>query len=365
MGDLSPPAIDTDGTIYVATGDNKLYAVNPDGTKKWEINEGTTSSPLIGTDGTIYFGNIVLNKDGTKKYEYLGGIEVSAIGDDGTMYFKSMDGLYALSSDGKILWDFNFDRTFGTNHMNRPRIYGLSIGIDGSIYIGCHSGIFFDNPRFYAIFSDSRGLANLAWPKFGGNQFNSGVSHYISTKFFADSTSGELPLTVHFQDSSEGNIYSWLWDFGDSSTSTEQSPLHVYNKAGSFTVSLITTNPSRSDTVVKDDYIVVGDPTSIIDDPTPKEFCLYNNYPNPFNPSTVIKYSLPEQSHVKLKVFNILGGEVSTLVDKMQPQGNYLVGFDGSGFSSGIYFYRIKASNYVETKKMIPPTLICQLISVK
>ncbi|MDX1701425.1 MAG: T9SS type A sorting domain-containing protein, partial [Melioribacteraceae bacterium] len=85
----------------------------------------------------------------------------------------------------------------------------------------------------------------------------------------------------------------------------------------------------------------------------PDHYVLLNNYPNPFNPRTKIEYSISEQSPVNLKVYDVLGTEVSTLVNKEQPQGNYEVEFDGSEFTSGIYFYRLNAGEFVETKKMI------------
>lgn len=73
-----------------------------------------------------------------------------------------------------------------------------------------------------------------------------------------------------------------------------------------------------------------------ISNETPTEFDLHQNYPNPFNPSTTIKYSIPKQSNVTLKVFDVLGSEVTTLVNKEQSQGNYEVEFDGSELTSGI-----------------------------
>lgn len=84
-----------------------------------------------------------------------------------------------------------------------------------------------------------------------------------------------------------------------------------------------------------------------------QKYALSNNYPNPFNPSTIINYSIPKQSNVTLKVFDILGREVNTLVNQVQPQGNYKVELDGTSLSSGIYFYRLQAGEFVETKKMI------------
>jgi Secretion system C-terminal sorting domain len=82
-------------------------------------------------------------------------------------------------------------------------------------------------------------------------------------------------------------------------------------------------------------------------------FNIFNNYPNPFNPSTTIKYSIPKQNNVTLKVVDVLGSEITTLVNKEQPQGNYEVEFDGSALTSGIYFYRIQSGDFVDTKKMI------------
>ncbi|MFC2085245.1 kelch repeat-containing protein [Bacteroidota bacterium] len=82
-------------------------------------------------------------------------------------------------------------------------------------------------------------------------------------------------------------------------------------------------------------------------------FMLMQNYPNPFNPSTKIQYSIPKQSSVILKVFDVLGSEVATIVNKEQPQGFYEVDFDGSNLSNGIYFYQLKAGDVLQTKKMI------------
>ncbi len=82
-------------------------------------------------------------------------------------------------------------------------------------------------------------------------------------------------------------------------------------------------------------------------------YLLYQNYPNPFNPTTVIDYKIPRSGLVTLKIYDILGREVATLVDDEKPAGNYKVSFDGSRLSSGIYFYRIQAGDYVSVKKMI------------
>ncbi|MCW8802932.1 MAG: T9SS type A sorting domain-containing protein, partial [Ignavibacteriaceae bacterium] len=77
------------------------------------------------------------------------------------------------------------------------------------------------------------------------------------------------------------------------------------------------------------------------------------NFPNPFNPTTSIRYEIPEQSIVTLIVYDVLGGEVATLVNEEKPIGNYEVEFNARSLASGIYFYQLKAGNYIKTKKML------------
>ena len=80
---------------------------------------------------------------------------------------------------------------------------------------------------------------------------------------------------------------------------------------------------------------------------------LFQNYPNPFNPTTSVRYTIPEEGHVSLKVFNALGVEVANLVDSVEPAGDYVVEFNGENLASGIYFLQLKAGGYINIKKMI------------
>jgi hypothetical protein len=85
----------------------------------------------------------------------------------------------------------------------------------------------------------------------------------------------------------------------------------------------------------------------------PIAYSLHQNYPNPFNPSTTISYQLPRQSHVTLKVFDVLGREVATLVNAIEPPGFKSINFNSNGLSTGVYYYRLQASSYVDTKKLV------------
>jgi hypothetical protein len=80
---------------------------------------------------------------------------------------------------------------------------------------------------------------------------------------------------------------------------------------------------------------------------------LSQNYPNPFNPSTKIKYSVPNSSQVVIKIFDILGNEIETLVNEEKPAGTYEVTWYAEQLPSGVYFYQLRAGSFVQTKKML------------
>jgi hypothetical protein len=91
----------------------------------------------------------------------------------------------------------------------------------------------------------------------------------------------------------------------------------------------------------------------IVEITTPSQFALFQNYPNPFNPVTVIKYQLPVNSFVTLKIYDILGKEVKTLVNGNHDVGTYTIEFDGNELASGMYIYKLQSGDLVETRKMI------------
>ena len=85
---------------------------------------------------------------------------------------------------------------------------------------------------------------------------------------------------------------------------------------------------------------------------TPLSFVLNQNYPNPFNPKTIITYQIPEKSQVEIKIFDLLGREMKTLVNKPHDAGVFSVEFDATKFTSGTYIYQLKAGDFLEKKKM-------------
>jgi flagellar hook assembly protein FlgD len=94
--------------------------------------------------------------------------------------------------------------------------------------------------------------------------------------------------------------------------------------------------------------------TDIGENPSsPNVYRLYDNYPNPFNPSTTLRYSLPEASFTSIKIYDALGNEVSSLMNETKSAGTYEVEFNATDLSSGIYYYTLQAGSFTQTKKMI------------
>jgi len=182
----------------------------------------------------------------------------------------------------------------------------------------------------------------------------------LEVDFSADTTMGIAPLTVQFVDMSLIGMFgetSWSWDFDndDVEDSNEQHPVYTYTTPGSYTVKLTITCGEVSHTKIKEDYIIVqseGSPGRS-DGQILYEYSLYQNYPNPFNPITEIKYALPKECWVRLEVYDILGQRVISLVKGWQEAGYKSVRWDAGSLSSGIYFYRLQAGDFVETRKMV------------
>jgi len=260
-----PPAIDSDGTIFVITSDSLFYAISPNGLTKWEFRTKGhfRTSPVIGTDGTIYICSsdsvfYALNPDGTVKWESEHDINYPTIGANGIIYGNSSYKLYAINPDGSIKWDYNHGSWRSS----------LAIDSDGTIYTGSGDG------KLHAVYSNSNGLANSPWPKYMHDNRNTGNA---------------------------------------------QTPLPVKE-----------------------------DKTEI-----PKRYALYPMYPNPFNPVTHIKFSLPKAGRAKIYVYNILGQKVVRLLDAKKIAGIYEVIWNASHFSSGMYFICFESGSFVKVRKCL------------
>jgi PKD repeat protein len=149
------------------------------------------------------------------------------------------------------------------------------------------------------------------------------------------------------------NIDSWLWTFGDGSTSTEQNPSHTFTQTGNHTISLTVTIDTTSYMVSRTDYVKVTTPTNVeVLGDLPRTTTLYQNYPNPFNPTTTIPYDLSKAGFVRLVVYDILGKPLQVLESSHQSVGKHFSSFNASSLSTGVYFYILEVDNNRFIKRM-------------
>ena len=149
-------------------------------------------------------------------------------------------------------------------------------------------------------------------------------------------TEMSIPLDILFS-TVKSNVIRLIFETNSSTspyTQTDIDPFDYKNKFYTYTLKTVTgVNDKSSEGILT--------------------LNLSLNYPNPFNPSTLIQYRVPAGGLVTLKVFDVLGREIRTLVNEYRSGGNYTVSFDASKFASGIYFYQLRSGNYVSTKKML------------
>jgi len=127
----------------------------------------------------------------------------------------------------------------------------------------------------------------------------------------------------------------------------------VPNKPSDQCLIKITEIPSGIVIDQSDAVFTINSVVSVEKENLPDKYDLMQNYPNPFNPSTSIEYTVPSNEYVSLKVYDILGNEIVTLVNQQKEAGKYKVEFDASSISSGIYYYKIQAGNFIQVRKMI------------
>lgn len=168
---------------------------------------------------------------------------------------------------------------------------------------------------------------------------NSNLNATLRMYYDESELNGNSEENLRLAKSADGSNQSWMMIGGTANISENYVEQTGISELSYWTL----TDVTKSITNVVED----------IETGVPDRFAILQNYPNPFNPSTVIKFQLPEASNVVIKVFDVLGKEVAILVNEELNSGYYSVSFDGSGLSSGVYYYTFKANNFHSSNKML------------
>jgi hypothetical protein len=196
---------------------------------------------------------------------------------------------------------------------------------------------------------------NFSEPGFNGTSPGCDGSncHALEDGLVSASVTGlDVAITVNTTSSVAGELVDANGTVVAVNNSTGNNPFTLTAPSpGTYTVNAGFKSPSprRWDSVMVNISI-----TDVGEDPSnPTEYRLYDNYPNPFNPSTILRYSIPEASFTTITIFDALGNEVSSLVNETKTAGTYEVEFNAIDLSSGIYYYTLQAGSFNQTKKMI------------
>ena len=174
----------------------------------------------------------------------------------------------------------------------------------------------------------------------GGAQYNWRIGYATSSTFSGPWTKDTSILIDVTPGSWENNFVGFPSVIEDSDSNLYKMWYSSQTSTGPYGIGYATSDKIPSS--------VEGDEVSL-----PQKFYLEQNFPNPFNPSTKIKYSVPKSSKVIIKVFDVLGNEIETLVNEEKPTGIYEITWYAEQLPSGVYFYQLKAGSFVSTKKMI------------
>ena len=390
--DASALAVDGSGNVHVTgysygSGTSKDYATvkyNSNGDTLWvrryngpgNSDDDATSFAVDGSgnvyvtgssygSGTSYYdyATIKYNSNGDTLWvrRYSGpenGLDNAsslAVDGSGNVYVTGLSYGVGTSSDyATIKYNSNGDTLWVRRYNGPGNSYdkATSLAVDGSgnVYVtGLSDGL--DTSSVFATIKynsngDTLWVRKYNGPESGGN----------GASFLAVDSSGNVYITcnsdgiVTVKYSSTGNE-EWASHYG---TDYPRFPYGIrVDKTGNVYVggnTMISRSTSFYTTIK-----YVQTPTAVEERSTsvPSNFSLEQNYPNPFNPTTTISYQLPISSKVTLRIYDLLGREVATLVNQEESAGWKEVEWDASSIASGIYFYKLQANNFIETKKML------------
>jgi photosystem II stability/assembly factor-like uncharacterized protein len=344
-----------------------------DGGKNWNIYFSSTPDTQLNSITTINnfiwavgnFGQVVCSKNNGSTFEifFLPAYWLSDVyfidENKGFIVGGNVEGEFFLTTDAGLTWD-SLQTTPKSEGFNKIKFSSDSIG-----YMSSNEGIYKSTDQGntwqlvnMGFFQTLETINNSVWTSSMNNLIfttNQGLSWNtvevyeidivaitIESISFADINNGWLSVSDGRRYKTSDGGFSW----------TEEERL-----AGVSLNSIKFLNKNCGWAVGSGGIILhYGNKTTDIDDgqiSLIEKYHLSQNYPNPFNPVTTIKFSVPEISYVTFKVYDMLGKEITALVNEEKPAGSYEVKFDGSNLSSGIYFYQLKAGSFIQTKKMI------------
>lgn len=327
----------------VSVGNNGAIVLSTNTGNTWSVSASGTSANLYGVDfNNIYYfaagdnGTIVYSLDGSNWFPLSSGTTRNLKAVSLSNQFAS--NVIAVGEKGTIIRSTDSGTNWTNVSLSDTTINFYDISKKGTYYTdGNNFCIVGTGGRIYK--STNGGATWVQKPSGTTNNLRSIYQHTADSIVVVGDNG-----TVRF---STNGGESWFTDSYFNSPSTRNY------KAVSLVNRDYKTYSALSDTIwfVSEESFIIG--IEPISTEVPNGFSLYQNYPNPFNPGTVIRFQVSSSSSVKLIVYDVTGREIETLVDHQLGAGSYIVDFDGSRIASGVYYYKLIANDFVETRKMV------------
>ncbi len=349
--EVTMPNIDLEGNIYITNDNGYLFSITPQGELKWKVkyNEGFFGrTPVFSPDGeTLYIAGgdsclYAINLDSSLKWKFECGVIQRApmVDSQGNIYFlpnQLPQFFHSLFDNGDIRWKYEIQNLGPFDSFSIP-----TIDYEGNIYVIAVDTVHAPSRLLLSL----NYAGKLRWKYIFDNEYedirqpiicdSEGTVYVGSTwgyYYYAISNEGELKWKLPLNDYQVDNTGAIAED------GTLYLGVHKNSLFTGFEKTLI---------AIRDTGVA-----SLKDEESPTEFTLHQNYPNPFNPTTSIEYQVASTEKVSIKVYDVLGREIRTLVNEQKSPGSYSVNFDASNLSSGIYFYVLEAGNVRLSKKMM------------
>jgi len=307
------------------------------------IFAGTENSVYLSTNNGTTWTQTALNNKSVISLVTLGNNIFAGTADSSGVYLSTNNGT-----------------TWTQTALNNLNVYSLAVlgnnifaGTENSVYLSTNNG---------TTWTESFTIGAMSFATFGNNIFvgTNGYGVFLSTNNGSNwTTIGLWNQYVYSLTVLENNIFAGMGN--GVYLSTNNGTIWIGKNQGFYPIPwvlglLITNNYIFAGTYEESvwrrplsDFIGIQNISTEI----PDKYSLSQNYPNPFNPSTNIKFELPKSNYVTLKIYDALGRETATLVNEKLAPGTYEVDWNGSNYSSGVYFYRLITDNFNETKKML------------
>jgi len=333
--------------IYPGAWQSECYDIQetPDG---GFIYTGTESSFTTDTDLLL----VKLNGNGILQWKKIYG---TVDADQGESIHQLQDGGYVIagmSAGGGVSYDFYVVRTNSTGDLlwsttiggsSDDRAFSVATTQDGSHLVTGWTWSYGQGLGDVYLMKLQDSVVPVELTSFTANTNGNDVIINWSTTTETNNHGFEVERSF------DGENFFTVGFVQGNGTTTEQNDYAFKDNPGSHSSKSIYYRLKQIDLDGSFSYSDVVE----VDVSAPTGFALEQNYPNPFNPATTIAFSIPSSAFTSLKVYDILGNEVATLVNEEKPAGTYEVQFDASNLSSGVYLYRLSAGNFTEMKKMV------------